>query len=347
MATDSRASSGKTYGHGTPRLGHRGRQVGSSAIHCIAVAVATGAPARCADTWGVTKADRDRWSEWLLERRHGGDSERRKEVASHLAGIRDTVLDRADPGPGDTVLDVGCGDGLIGFGALERVGPTGRVIFSDISDDLLNLCRKHAIEAGKNSRCEMVRASADDLAAIGDATVDAVTTRAVLIYIGDKAACFNEFFRVLRSGGRLSVYEPINAHMTWRSDSRTYCGYDVAPVAGLAAKLEALYARYQAPDADPMLDFDERDLLEAAEQAGFAEIHLQLRLDIEPWLPPLNWDSFLNSAGNPLIPTHAEAIAATLTADQADRFQAHLRPLVEAGAGTHRLAITHLWAVKH
>jgi arsenite methyltransferase len=292
----------------------------------------------------VTEKVRDRWSEWLLERRHGSDSERQKEVASYLDGIRDRVLDRADPCPGDTVLDVGCGDGLIGFGALERVGPTGRVIFSDISTDLLDLCRERA---GDDSRCEVIRASADNLAAIGDATVEVVTTRSVLIYVGDKTACFNEFSRVLRQGGRLCVYEPINAYANWLGDDRTYCGYDVTPVADLATKVKALYTRLQPRDTDPMLDFDERDLLQAAEQAGFAEVHLQLRVDIEPWLPLYSWDSFRNSAGNPLIPTQAEAIAATLTAAEADRFQAHLRPLVEAGVGTHRLAVAHLWAIKH
>jgi hypothetical protein len=35
-----------------------------------------------------------------------------------------------------------------------------------------------------------------------------------------------------------------------------------------------------------MLDFDERDLLQAAERAGFTEIHLELRVDVEPRLPP-------------------------------------------------------------
>jgi arsenite methyltransferase len=294
----------------------------------------------------VTNKGRDRWSEWLLERRHGGDSERQQEVASYLGGIRDRVLDRADPRAGDTVLDVGCGDGLIGFGALERVGPTGRVIFSDISTDLLDLCRERATAVGEDSRCELVRASADDLAAIGDATVDVVTTRSVLIYVGDKTACFNKFSRVLRSDGRLSVYEPINAYANWPSDDSRYCGYDATPVADLAAKVKLMYARLQPRDIDPMLNFDERDLLKAAEQAGFAEVHLELRVDIEPRVPPYSWDSFLNSAGNPLIPTQAEAIAATLTADEAERFQSHLRPLVEAGVGTHRLAIAHLWAIK-
>jgi hypothetical protein len=74
---------------------------------------------------------RDRWAEWLLERRHGGDAERRRKQLEFVGMRRDIVLDRAGIQPADTVLDVGCGDGLLGFGALDRVGPDGQVIFSD------------------------------------------------------------------------------------------------------------------------------------------------------------------------------------------------------------------------
>ena len=71
---------------------------------------------------------RDRWAEWILERRFGGDAEAAKPMLGQLAKVRERVLDRAEIEPGETVLDVGCGDGLIAFGALERVGAEGRVI---------------------------------------------------------------------------------------------------------------------------------------------------------------------------------------------------------------------------
>ena len=81
----------------------------------------------------------DRWHRWLLDVRFGGDPARReKDLTEFLYPVRDTVLDRARLRPGDTLLDVGTGDGLIAFGAVERLGPSGRVIFSDISQDLLD-----------------------------------------------------------------------------------------------------------------------------------------------------------------------------------------------------------------
>jgi arsenite methyltransferase len=80
---------------------------------------------------------RDRWYRWLCEVRHGGEPAQQERVRQALFPVRDKVLDRASLGAGDTVLDVGTGDGLIAFGALDRLGPDGRVIFSDVSADVL------------------------------------------------------------------------------------------------------------------------------------------------------------------------------------------------------------------
>ena len=66
---------------------------------------------------------RDRWHRWLTDVRFGGDSATRERLLTDfLYPVRDTVLDKARLKPGDTVLDVGAGDGLIAFGALDRVG---------------------------------------------------------------------------------------------------------------------------------------------------------------------------------------------------------------------------------
>jgi SAM-dependent methyltransferase len=61
-------------------------------------------------------------------------------------------------------------------------------------------------------RCRFVLASAESLTGIADASVDVVTTRSVLIYVKDKAAALREFYRVLRPGGRISVFEPVNVY---------------------------------------------------------------------------------------------------------------------------------------
>ena len=287
---------------------------------------------------------RDKWAHWLLVRRHGGDAQAQQRYAGWLAPVRDRVLDGAHLQPGDCLLDVGAGDGLIAFGALERVGPSGRVIFSDISPDLLSYCQTRAMELGVLERCQFIQASAEDLMSVQDASVDAVTTRSVLIYVADKLRAFREFRRVLRDGGRLSIFEPINSYFD--IEGRRWWPYDVPSSAqALVERVWAVYRRIQPP-TDPMLDFGDRDLVQAAEAAGFGPIHLELLVDVEP-MRPMRWEVFLNQSGNPLVPTHAEAMRQALSPGEVERLEAVLRPLVEQGRGTNRRAVAYLRAIKN
>ena len=82
-------------------------------------------------------SEKDIWSQWLLHRRFGGDSQQMQAVLDYLYPVRDKVLNHARLDDGDILLDVGCGDGLIAFGALEST-KTGKVIFNDISQELLD-----------------------------------------------------------------------------------------------------------------------------------------------------------------------------------------------------------------
>jgi ubiquinone/menaquinone biosynthesis C-methylase UbiE len=280
----------------------------------------------------------DCWADWVARMRPG----RQSENADHPHWRwRDRVLAAAEPIAGETVLDVGCGEGLVAFGALDR--GAREVVFSDISQDLLEYCRATARERGVIDRCRFVRASADELTPLEADSVDVITTRSVLIYIEDRNSAFREFARVLRPGGRLSIFEPINRFAYRGVDS--WMGYDLAPISGLAAKVRSVYEAIQPPTTDPMLNFDERDLLALAERTGFFPIDLQFEAEIRS-SEPSSWDTFLGTAGNPRIPTLAEAMEQALTKEEAASFTAHLRPLVEEGRGTWRMATAHLRAVK-
>jgi arsenite methyltransferase len=287
----------------------------------------------------------DRWHRWLLDVRFGGDPAARECLLTELLyPVRDTVLDKAKLQPGDTVLDVGAGDGLIAFGALERLGPSGRVVFCDISQDLLDHCRAAAAAEGLDDRCRFVLASADSLADIADASVDVVTTRSVLIYVKDKAAALREFYRVLRPGGRISVFEPINVLIR---DPDQLLGYDITPVKPLVAKLRAFFESIQPPGADPMLDFDDRDLVRHAERAGFADIGLELRVTVKDGKRPVPWDRALRMSANPLVPPLGEALDRVLSPQEIAEFTAHLKPLVESGTGRERQALAYLAAARN
>jgi SAM-dependent methyltransferase len=283
----------------------------------------------------------DRWAAWLRRRRSGGDAEFEARTVEQLAETRDRILDNAELRGGETLLDVGCGNGLVAFGAIAR--GAARALFADISQPLLDECRSIAAELEVLDRCELVRAPADDLGAVADGSVDVVTTRSVLIYVEDKERAFAEFFRVLRPGGRVSLFEPINTFgMTERR--REFLGLDDAAVADVAEKVEAVYGQAQGDD-DPMLDFDERDLMRQAEAAGFFPIRVDLRLVIEPQ-EPRSWEGFVQSSGNPNIPTFAEVIDTALTKEERARYSDYLRPRVEGGLGRWRIGSAYLWATK-
>jgi arsenite methyltransferase len=281
----------------------------------------------------------DIWADWLRTRRTGGDPEFERRMLEHLGTVRDQVLDNARLASGETLLDVGCGNGLIAFGGLERGAD---VVFADVSRPLLDDCRELASAAGVSDRCRFVEAAATELAEIEGESIDVVTTRSVLIYVKDKERAFAELNRVLRPGGRISLFEPINSF--GMAERRASWGYDFHGVSDLMDKLTEVYESRQPP-GDPMFDFDERDLVSLAEDAGFFPIHLEHRADVEP-PQARNWESFVHSSGNPKIPTLAEAMDEALTPAERGRLVAALRPAVEEGRGTWRMGHAYLWAVK-
>jgi arsenite methyltransferase len=291
----------------------------------------------------VTVPEEDQWAAWFSRRRHGGDPEQLRRTLEYLAPIRDRVVRNAGLSVGDTVLDVGCGDGLIAFAAAQVVGPSGLVIFSDVSADLLARCHELAAELELTDRCRFVQAPASELGEVAGMSVDAVTVRSVLIYEPAKADSFAEFFRVLRPGGRLSIFEPINRFAA--SPDGRFVGCNVDGVTDLAAKVRAVYEAIQPRDTDPMLDFDERDLLRQAEQAGFDDIHLRLDADIRKHVSA-SWEAALRSAGNPRIPTLGEAMHQALSPDEVARLSARLRPQFEGGTRQDRMAVAYVTAKK-
>jgi arsenite methyltransferase len=294
-------------------------------------------------------ASADRWYDWICRGRFGGDLEAEHRLMRALEPIRDRILAAAQIRPGDHVLDVGCGDGLLGVAAAEAVGPDGLVTFSDVSENLLARCRQRTEELGLVSRCRFVNASAEDLLGVASESVDVVTTRSVLIYVSDKERALGEFHRVLRANGRLSLYEPLRAFET--SARHRLWGYDVRAVAAIAEKIRSVYDRANPPETDPMFDFDEWRLLEIVENLGFSPIVVRVDATYEASVnrrsvtPAATWDAFLASSPNPTAPSIQDALAELTSAEQVALIQ-HLRPLVEAGDGETRSAALHLIAVK-
>jgi arsenite methyltransferase len=294
----------------------------------------------------------DKWSRWLAETRFGGDQKAAELQLLHLTALRKRLLKKAGLGEGKVVLDVGAGEGLVGFGALELVGATGRVIFSDISERLVEFTRSAAEQMGVLDRCSFVTARAEDLSAIDSESVDLVATRSVLIFVDDKPRAFREFFRVLKPGGRTALFEPIDdQRMTeyseyWRR--RAWADPDSkegAPVKDLLERLDDHWKKRYGHVNEAMLNFNERDLVMMSVAAGFAGVHTELDLGVGP-MPPMNWDTMMKSSGNPLIPTNGEVIREVFSSEEQARFEHHLRPVVERGGNLWRAHGSFTWAFK-
>jgi arsenite methyltransferase len=292
-------------------------------------------------------AEPDRWSRWVLERRDGGSQEQREATLAHLAAIRGRVLRNAEPLEGRTLLDVGVGDGLIGLEALDRVGPDGRVIFSDVSRALLECCREAVRSREALDRAEFVTAASEDLAGIPDESVDVATTRSVLIYVVDKPTAFASLYRVLRPGGRISLFEPINRLMFPEPDGR-FCGYDLSSVGELVARVHAIFTAGEPADRTAMMGFDDRDLAKLAEEAGFDPVHVECHIDIERGGgdSAISLEALLDGAPNPNAPTMREAVDAALTAPEQAQFMTALADAFEDRRFIRRMAVAYLSATK-
>jgi len=138
----------------------------------------------------------DKWSDWLLKRRHGCDPNYEAVVRGMVRRIRDRVLDGADLCGGKVLVDVGTGDGLIAFGAFERAGSSLTAVLTDVSATLLKRVEESAVERGLRDHCTFLQTSAERLDGIADASADVLTSRSVLVYVTDKAAATRQFHRV-------------------------------------------------------------------------------------------------------------------------------------------------------
>jgi arsenite methyltransferase len=104
---------------------------------------------------------------------------------------------------GETVLDLGSGGGIDVLLSAKRVGPTGFAYGLDMTDEMLQLARQNATEAGADN-VEFVKGTIEAIP-LPDDSVDVVISNCVVNLAADKQAVFAEIARVLRPGGRIGI----------------------------------------------------------------------------------------------------------------------------------------------
>jgi len=125
-----------------------------------------------------------------------------------LALWTDQLFDLAALKPGERVLDVACGTGIVARRAAERVGATGKIVGLDADAGMLSVAR--SVASGMRLAIEWREASATAMP-LPDSSFDVAFCQQGLQFFGDRLTALQEMHRVLVPGGRLalSVWRPI------------------------------------------------------------------------------------------------------------------------------------------
>ncbi|MBI1921013.1 MAG: methyltransferase domain-containing protein [Geobacter sp.] len=111
------------------------------------------------------------------------------------------LIELLDVKPGDSVLDIGCGTGRLGFHVLEKIGPTGRFVGIDPLQERVRI----ANEKNRHANALFGTGVGEDLSFLESSSVDVVYLSAVFHWIIDKEAALRDIFRILKPDGRVGI----------------------------------------------------------------------------------------------------------------------------------------------
>src|SRR5215208_5396361 len=156
-------------------------------------------------------------------------------VAASLGCGNPTAV--ADLRPGERVLDLGSGGGIDVLISAKRVGPTGYVYGVDMTEEMLELARTNAAEAGADND-EFVQGTIEHVP-LPDGSVDVVISNCVINLSVDKPKVITEMFRVLSPGGRIGISDVVaEDHLSM--EARAERGSYVGCIAGALSRQEYL-----------------------------------------------------------------------------------------------------------
>jgi len=164
----------------------------------------------------------------------------------------------ADIRPGERVLDLGCGGGVDVFLAAKRVGPKGRVIGVDMTDEMIERSRENAKKGGFEN--VEFRLGLIESLPVEPRSIDLVISNCVVNLSPDKDSVFRSTFEALKPGGRFVISD---------------IAFDSEPSSSLRTNLQAYCVCVAG--ADPLDGY-----LERIKRAGFVNVELVSKTEASP-----------------------------------------------------------------
>jgi SAM-dependent methyltransferase len=194
-------------------------------------------------------------------------------ITAQQVNMREALIQHARLEPGMRVLELACGTGDPALEIASRVGPEGRVTATDLSAQMLDVCRKNASAAGL-ANMNFVVADAEELQ-FPSASFDRVTSRLGVMYFVDVQRALAEIKRVLVPGGILAL-------QVWGPPEESpYFANAVGPF------MQRLAPPPPPPDAPSPLRFAAPGkLVDALTAAGFRDTREERRSMVLPWPGP-------------------------------------------------------------
>jgi arsenite methyltransferase len=210
--------------------------------------------------------------------------------------------------PGERVLDVGSGPGLLVAEMAQAVGPAGHVTGLDVSDAMLALGQRRCVDLTGAGRASFIKADATALP-FADAAFDVAVSTQVYEYVADLPTALAELHRVLRPGGRTLILDTDWDSIVWHATD--------------AKQMGRLLAAWTERFADPYLP---RTLARRLRDAGFQVDRRDVLVLLNPEYDPNTY-----SVANGEIMADFAVTRGRLTRDEVDAWTQDLYRLGEEG----------------
>ncbi|CAH2403028.1 class I SAM-dependent methyltransferase [Mesorhizobium escarrei] len=262
----------------------------------------------------------DEWSNWFQYSRFGRTTDR-DDALQIVFDVRDRLLAIAPLREIDSLLDFGCGDGLIGLQAALETPPHSRIYFADQSESALDLCRENARRMNIESRCRYLHTDCRDTYPFGNISVECILSRAAIMYVEDKSRLLASFYYILKNGGHLCFCEPINKFRMSPSTS-ILSDYELPRWQSEIKRIYEILCSSQRKSANLMCEIAPEDIVQWLEDAGFQDIVCFAEYRSLVGRP--GWNELLYVRANPFTPSLFEAAQDVMDLNAWKMFEAEL-----------------------